>query len=95
MYIIHIWQVIGLGWSGYWAKSWLTWNRFDFFLLGLTYIDLILDFLTQYDGISGNLNGIASTSVMRIFRFFKLIRFGRALRLFKVCEQRIRLGSEQ
>jgi Ion transport protein len=78
-------QILGVGWKAYWGKSWFKWNRFDFLLLSLTYIDLIMDFLTEYDD-DVLVSGVMSTSIIRVFRFFKLIRFGRALRLFKVSK---------
>ncbi|XP_055341076.1 sodium/hydrogen exchanger 10-like isoform X2 [Paramacrobiotus metropolitanus] len=80
-------KITGLGFRGYWGKGYfLTWNRFDFLLLLLTYVDVTMDFLAEFS--TGQIKGVAqskpfSASLIRIFRFFRLIRFGRALRLMK------------
>ncbi|XP_055341117.1 sodium/hydrogen exchanger 10-like [Paramacrobiotus metropolitanus] len=75
-------KVVGFGWSGYWGHTWLSFNRLNLFILCVTYIDLIIDFVIVYSAVGNNIDAQTLSNV-RIIRFFRLVRFGRAFRLLK------------
>ncbi|GAU91560.1 hypothetical protein RvY_03788-2 [Ramazzottius varieornatus] len=84
-------KIVGFGWLVYWGRTWWSWNRFDLLLLILTYIDLVLDCLAEFgdESMASYHEGVVSTSIIKIFRFFRLVRFGRALRLLKPVVPRV------
>ena len=72
----------GLGMKQYWGKAWMTWNRFDFLILLITYVDLIMEVVT----LSGVLSGRkVNPAAIRILRLARVLRASRALRLLRVC----------
>lgn len=72
-------------WTAYWGSTWRTWNRFDLLILLVTYLDIIFAFLAIYGGShQEGVDAKLPLSVVRGLRFFRLVRFGRVIRLLKV-----------
>ncbi|OWA49880.1 putative Sodium/hydrogen exchanger 11 [Hypsibius exemplaris] len=78
-------KMVGLGVKQYFGKSLLTWNKLDFLILLLTYMDIILDTVTLIDPglLSKNALGGLNPAAVRVLRLVRILRASRALRLLR------------
>lgn len=70
-------KIIGLGCDGYMADNW---NKFDFFIVMGSIIELLMELVDNGDG--GN-NSLTMLRVLRLFRISRLVRLVKSMRRLK------------
>ncbi|XP_055336166.1 sodium/hydrogen exchanger 10-like isoform X2 [Paramacrobiotus metropolitanus] len=73
----------GCGTKQYYGTSWITWNRFDFALLLLTYADLIMNVVTLSQPMESGTRIVLNPAAVRALRLARIFRTSRVLRLLK------------